>query len=74
MSSGDKIIASIKQESEERIAQITAEADKIYKETVEKAEKQAQEIRHNGEHRIQLQSEKMLARFCREDNLCISAL
>ena len=69
MSSGDKIIVSIKQESEERIAQITAEADKIYKETVEKAEKQAQEIRHNGEHRIQLQSEKMLAAYKSREEL-----
>ncbi len=69
MSNGEKIIASIRQESDERIAQITAEADKVYKETVEKAEKQAQEIRHSGEHRVQLQSEKLLASYKSREEL-----
>ncbi len=69
MSSGEKIIASIRQESNDRIAEINADADKIYQETISKAEKQAQEIRHIGEHKVQLQSEKLLAAYKSKEEL-----
>ena len=60
MSSGEKILARIRQETDDKIAGITADADKVYTEAVKKAEKQAQDIKHEGEHKIQLQSDNML--------------
>ena len=63
MSSGEKILSSIKKESEERIAALTEDADEVYDEAIKKAEKQAEEIRHNGEHKVQLQSEKLLKAY-----------
>ncbi len=59
MSSGEKILSSIRQESEERIAQITADADKVYREAIETAEKQAEEIRHSGENKVRMQADKL---------------
>ncbi len=63
MSSGEKILSSIKKESEERIAAITEDADKVYNEAIEDAEKQAEEIRHGGRHKVELQSEKLLKAY-----------
>ncbi len=63
MSSGEKILSSIKKESEERIAAITEDADRVYNEAIENAEKQAEEIRHSGEYRIKVQSEKILKSY-----------
>lgn len=63
MNKGEKILESIRQESEERIAAVTAEADKVYREAIAKAEKQAEEIRHSGEHKVQLQSEKLIKAY-----------
>lgn len=63
MSSGEKILSSIKKESEERVAAITEDADRVYNEEMEKAEKQAEEIRHSGEHKVQLQSERLLKAY-----------
>lgn len=60
MSSGEKILARIRQETDDKIAGITADADKVYTEAVKKAEKQVQDIKHEGEHKIQLQSDNML--------------
>ncbi|MBQ8132856.1 MAG: V-type ATP synthase subunit E [Clostridia bacterium] len=59
MSSGEKILSSIRQESEERIAQITADADKVYREAIETAEKQAEEIRHSGENKVRMQADQL---------------
>ena len=69
MSSADKITASIRQESDERIAAINADAEKTYKEMIEAAEKKAQDIRHAGEHKIQLQSDKLLASYKSREEL-----
>ena len=69
MSSADKITASIRKESDERIAAINADAEKIYKEMIEAAEKKAQDIRHAGEHKIQLQSDKLLASYKSREEL-----
>lgn len=63
MSNSEKILSNIKKESEERIAAIKADADKVYNEAIEDAEKQAEEIRHSGEHKVQLQAEKMLKAY-----------
>ncbi len=69
MSSADKITASIRKESDERIAAINADAEKTYKEMIEAAEKKAQDIRHAGEHKIQLQSDKLLASYKSREEL-----
>ncbi len=63
MSSGDKILSVIRQESEEKIAVITADADKVYTEMTQEAKKQAEEIRHGGEHKIELQAENLLKAY-----------
>ena len=69
MSSADKITASIRKESDERIAAINADAEKTYKEMIEAAEKKAQDIRHAGEHKIQFQSDKLLASYKSREEL-----
>lgn len=63
MSSADKILESIIADSEQRIAAVNAEADKIYQDAITAAEKKAVEIRHNAEGKIQQQSERMLAAY-----------
>lgn len=63
MSSGEKILSSIRQESKERIDAITADADKTYNEIIEKAKKEAEEIRHSGEYRVRHQAEILLKSY-----------
>lgn len=60
MNSGEKILQSIREESSERIRQINADADKYYDEMMEEAQKKAGDIRSSAEHRVQLQSEKLV--------------
>lgn len=60
MSDGEKILSSIRSDSDERIAAINADADKVCTELSAKAQQRAKEIRHAAETKIQLQSEKLL--------------
>lgn len=69
MSSGEKIIECIRQESQARIDAITEDAEKNYNDVMEKARKQAQDIRHSGEHKVQLQSEKLLGAYKSREEL-----
>lgn len=61
MSDGEKIISCIRSESEEKIAAMNADADKVCSEVISRAQKKAQEIRHAAETKIQMQSEKLVA-------------
>ncbi len=69
MSSGDKIIESIRKESQARIDAITKDAEKNYNDVMEKARKQADDIRHGGEHKVQLQSQKLLNAYKSREEL-----
>ncbi len=63
MSNADKILSVIKQESEDRIKEMNEQADKVYLEITGEAEKKAQEIRRQGEHKVHLQAENLLKSF-----------
>jgi len=69
VSSGDKIIESIRKESQARIDAITKDAEKNYNDVMEKARKQADDIRHGGEHKVQLQSQKLLNAYKSREEL-----
>lgn len=63
MSNADKILSVIRQESEERIKEMNDQADKIYQDITSEAQKKAQEIRRQGEHKVHLQAENLLKTF-----------
>ncbi len=63
MSNADKILSVIKQESEDRIKEMNEQADKIYQDITGDAQKKAQEIRRQGEHKVHHQAENLLKTF-----------
>lgn len=60
MSDGEKILSCIKSESDEKIAAVNADADRVCAELLAEARKNAEEIRHSAETKIELQSEKLI--------------
>lgn len=61
MNNGEVILSSIRKESADKIAAIREEADKVYEEAMEKARSEASAIRQSAEHKVQQQSEKLIA-------------
>ncbi len=60
MNSSERILSSIREESERRIAAVNEDAEKYYSDIIQEAKKKAEEIRSSAEHKVQLQSEKLV--------------
>lgn len=60
---GEKIIASIRAESQEKIKEIQEEAEKFYQEKIEKAKAKATEIKNGAELKLERQSASMISSY-----------
>lgn len=69
MSNSDKLFESIRQESDEKIAAINADAEKEYNEVMDEARKKASDITHSAETKVQMQADNLIKAYKSREEL-----
>ena len=65
----DKLFESIRQESDDKIAAINADADKEYSEIMDAARKKASDITHSAETKVQMQADNLIKAYRSREEL-----